>query len=122
MIKMKSSIIHLCPETVSKLQEKSVAMKYQVEVDMIYEGHIPIVGILLLFGRIKLYRGRRLKQQLDRGHLLGVRELMQGVPFEYTARICSGSEICYLDKSTILELLQHEDQELVELISSLQKT
>lgn len=119
---MRSSIIQLCPDVVAKLRLKCVAMKYPVEADLIYEGHIPIVGILLLSGKIKLYRGRRLRQQIDQGHLLGVRELMHGLAFEYTARINPGSEICYLDKSTILELHDDDDRELSELISALRST
>jgi len=119
MIKMKSSIIQLCTDNVAKLRKISVPMKYEVEADLIYEGHTPIVGILLLSGKIKLYRGRRLRQQLDKGHLLGVRELMLNLAFEYTARIIAGSEICYLDRSTMLELLEDEDERLSELISSL---
>lgn len=113
------TIVQLSEELVARLSEISSRLKYPVDAEIIYEGHTPIVGILLVAGRIKLVRGRRVRQVLERGALLGVPELLEKKAFEYTAQIQGGSEICYLDQSTIQEILRSDDEELISLFQGL---
>jgi CRP-like cAMP-binding protein len=119
MMKDIESIIHIPEELVSKLAKLSARLTYPVDAEIIYEGHTPIVAILLTKGRIKLVRGRRVRKILERGSLLGVPELMNNSPFEYTAQINRGSEIIYLDRSTIKEILEGTDPELAEIFVEL---
>lgn len=119
MMEGTDTIVQLSEELVARLSEISSRLKYPVDAEIIYEGHTPIVGILLVAGRIKLVRGRRVRQVLERGALLGVPELLEKKAFEYTAQIQGGSEICYLDQSTIQEILRSDDEELISLFQGL---
>lgn len=119
MIKESQSLIRLTPEQLEKLEESFPRLFYSVATDLVYEGHTPIVAVALLKGRIKLVKGRRVRDVLERGALLGVYELIHHLPFEHTVHILSGSEICYLDRSTLYELLNEEDHELNEVLEDL---
>lgn len=107
---MTDTIFRLEPAIIERLTSYAPPLIYTVDQEIHYEGHIPIVGYLLIDGQIKLTKNDRLKLVLEAGHLFGLPELMSGAPFDFTAKITRQSQICYLDRSTVLEIMDGEDQ------------
>ncbi len=107
---MTDTIFRLQPAIIERLKSYAPPLLYSIDQAIHYEGHIPIVGYLLLEGQIKLTRNDRLKLVLEAGHLFGLAELMNGISFDFTAKVSKQSRICYLDRSTVLEIMESEDQ------------
>lgn len=84
----------LCPPSV-----------YNTESEIIYEGHVPTAGYLLIEGEIHFLKRKRVVETAKGGSLFGISELMNHTALNYTVRIQPGSKVCILDKSTIKELL-----------------
>jgi signal-transduction protein with cAMP-binding, CBS, and nucleotidyltransferase domain len=78
---------------------------YQTETEIIYEGQKPTAGYLILDGEIQFLKKKKLVQSIKDGFLFGVHELINDMPFKYTAKIMPGSKVFILDRSTIKELL-----------------
>ena len=107
---MTDTIFRLQPSVIKSLKSYAPPLVYSIDQEIHYEGHIPIVGYLILDGQIKLTKNDRLKLVLEAGHLFGLTELMNRMPFDFTAKVSKQSRICYLDRSTILEIMESEDQ------------
>lgn len=78
---------------------------FKTETDLIYEGHIPIAGYLILEGNAKLVKKKKVTKILDEGNLFGIHELLNNIPIKYGVQISSNSKLCILDKSTVKELI-----------------
>lgn len=105
---------------IEKLKSLSPPRVYNTESELIYEGHSPTAGYLLIEGEIHFLKRKRLVKTALSGSLFGIIELMNHTPIKYTARIQEGSKVCILDKSTIKELLKEiEDNELPEIFREL---
>lgn len=102
------------------LSQFSEPRTYQTETEIIYEGHVPHAGFLLVEGSISFYRNKKLISKLESGSLFGIAELMAHTPFPYTAVITPGSKVAILDRSTVLELKNKakELSQLPEVITS----
>jgi hypothetical protein len=59
---------------------------------------------------------------LNAGYLLGIAELINKKPIKLSAEAFPNTEICFLDKTTLLEILQGHDIELVDLLKPLLET
>ncbi|MBT6325773.1 MAG: cyclic nucleotide-binding domain-containing protein [Bdellovibrionales bacterium] len=108
MTKVPSNIIKDLDEIVS-------ARLYRNNADIIYKGHIPHCGFLLLKGEITLTISKTEKIILDSGSLIGVRELMQSDPIGFDVKISSNSSVLILDRSTVDEILKSDNEGLKEL-------
>lgn len=93
---------------------------YNAESELIYEGHVPTAGYLLLDGEIHFLKRKRVVETAKSGSLFGVSELMNHTPLKYTVRIQPGSKVCILDKSSIKELLNEmSDGDLPDIFKDL---
>ena len=93
---------------------------YNTESELIYEGHIPTAGYLLLDGEINFVKRKRVIQTIKSGTLFGVIELMESSPLKYSVKITPNSKVCILDKSTVKELLEKlSKDELPHIFKSL---
>lgn len=90
---------------VEKLKSLSPPRIYNTESELIYEGHSPTAGYLLIEGEIHFLKRKRVVQTAKAGSLFGIHEVMNHTPIKYTVRIQPGSKVCILDKSTIKEVL-----------------
>lgn len=101
---------HLVQNLLRHFEEKQI----QVDQEIVYRGHIPFAGILLLDGKI-IASNTRAKHNYESGTLIGVKELIEGNPLKYSIEVKSGSTILILDRTSLLELSQLRDKASQEI-------
>ena len=105
---------------IDKLILASPPRVYNAESELIYEGHVPTAGYLLIEGEVHFLKRKRVVQTAKEGALFGVSELMNNYPVKYTVRIQPNSKVCILDKSTIKELIkEYSVKDLPDIFKSL---
>ncbi len=105
----KINSIKLESEHIADIKKVSQQAKFSTNSSLFYEGQIPTAAYLLLEGRIQFLKNKKIKQILKPGSLIGLNELMTNYPVEFEAIIKAESTICFLDKSTILEIIKDEE-------------
>lgn len=111
----KINSIKLEQNLIADIKKISPQAKFSISSSLFYEGQVPIAAYLLLEGHIQFLKNKKIKQILKPGTLIGLSELMTNFPIDYEAIINEESKICYLDKSTILEIIHGEDSSLSNL-------
>ncbi|MCR9205424.1 MAG: cyclic nucleotide-binding domain-containing protein, partial [Halobacteriovoraceae bacterium] len=92
---------------------------YSVSAELFYEDHIPLVGYLFIKGKGRLFKKRRKDIPLNPGDLIGLIELMDHTPSNYGAAVEENTTVVFLDKSTILEVIEEEiDEDLKSIFES----
>ena len=108
-IKLESKII-------SEIEEISQQKKISITSPLFYEGQIPIVAYLLLDGCIQLLKNKKIKKNVKPGSLIGLNELMTNTPAKLSAFVQAESTLCFLDKSTIQDIISHQNSSLASLL------
>ena len=109
------SHIELSSELIKKITSYFPSKKYKTQSHLFYEGQVPISGFLILDGSIQITHKRKFKKMLKAGYLLGVFELLNKKPIEISAEVYPDTEVCFLDMTTLLEVLKSPDNELFQL-------
>ena len=117
---MNSEAIKIQQPLIDIIKDKGNIHTYSVQSDLFYEGQTPIVAYLILEGKINLVKGKKVKLILEKHHLIGVKELMEHLPSRYGAKIMPNTKVSFLDRSTILEILEHKDCDLETFLNELE--
>ena len=80
---------------------------------LFYENQTPVTAIVLAKGKITLSKNKKTKKILDASCIIGLDELLEHYSANYSATAAENSEIFYLDRSTILEILEY-NQDMLE--------
>lgn len=104
--------IKVAPAFIDKIKEISPSRKYTHNSPLFYEGQIPIVAYLVIDGSVILSKKKKTKNIIHSGHLIGLNELMNHSPSKLNAEVSAESTLCFLDKSTMQELLKMENSDL----------
>jgi CRP-like cAMP-binding protein len=115
---MRTPYRKLTNRELSILQQHFVPHRYGVESDIVYEGQVPNTGIVLLKGKVFLYRRRKLRATLGPGTMLGVAELWGHDPLENNCRVSANSELILIKKSDLTEALRQQDSALYEILKA----
>lgn len=116
----KHNVIHVSPEVVSKIEAIAEEHSYSVSSELYYEDHTPVVGYLIKEGRGKLFKKRRKDVPLRSGDLIGLIELMKHDPSQYGALVEANTTLIFLDRSTVLEIIEEEiDSDLKKIFEEL---
>lgn len=107
--------IKLNPTCIAKIKEISPARKFALTSPLFYEGQVPIVAYLILEGSIVLFKNKKIKTIVKPGYLIGLNEVMNNAPSKMSAEVKADSTLCYLDKSTLMEIINLEKSELSKL-------
>ncbi len=107
----KQNVIEISKALLQRIQQISEHHLYSVDSDLYYEGQTPIVAYLLLKGEVNLVKKRRKSILIRPGCLFGLRELMLHEKSTYGAQITKDSEVCFLDRSLIKEIIELEKDE-----------
>lgn len=91
---------------------------YKREAPLIYKGHIPHVGFLLLSGSI-LVGSKKNRRCLNVGTVFGLREMMLRSPVRQDYTITSGTKVCIIDRSSIKEIYKGRSDEIRNLITEI---
>ena len=116
----KHNVIHVSPEVVSKIEKIAERHSYCTSAELYYEDHVPFVGYLIVEGKGKLFKKRRKDIPLKQGDLVGLIELMTSHPSQYGAMVESNTTLVFLDRSTILEIIEENiDNDLKNIFENL---
>ena len=116
----KQNIIEVSEEILEKIKSISESHTYTADSDLYYEGQIPVVAYLLLKGEVTLIKKRRKSIPIRHGSLFGLKELMRLEKSVYGAQIKAGSEVCFLNRSSINEIINLEiDEDLKAIFEDL---
>lgn len=120
MKKNQYPITSLTPEMIEKIKSVAPIHRYTVSTDLFYEGQTPVVAFLLLEGHVQLVKNKKIRKVLNSGDLIGLKELIQHSPFPLSAQVLPNTDMVFLDKSTILEILDLvHDSELSEVFKEI---
>lgn len=108
-------IIKLEPNLISHIYKNSDKIKFSTEAHLFYEGQIPIVAYLIIEGNIQLQKKKKIKHTLSTGCVVGIEELIKNLPSKLSAKVLADSVICFIDKSTLKEILKDPQSGLKEL-------
>ena len=110
--------IELSRELIDKITAYFPSKKFKSQSHLFYEGQIPISGYLIIDGSIQVSYKKKFKKMLNAGYLLGVNELLNKKPIGLSAEAFPNTEVCFIDKTTLLEITQGADTELLKLFNS----
>jgi CRP-like cAMP-binding protein len=117
-----AKVIKLTPSFINKIIEFSPIRKFTLSTHLFYEGQIPIVAYLVISGGIILSRNKKIKNVIKPGSIIGINELYNKSPSQMDAEVSPESTLCFLDKSTMLEIMNLKNSELSNLFAEIAKT
>jgi CRP-like cAMP-binding protein len=120
MKKNQYPITSLEARLIEKVKSVAPVHRYTVSTDLFYEGQTPVVAFLLLDGHVQLVKNKKIRKVLNKGDLIGLKELVHHSSFPLSAQVLPNTDIIFLDKSTIFEILDvHHDPELSEVFKEI---
>lgn len=111
--------IELSRELIEKITSQFPTKTYKSHSHLFYEGQIPISGYLVLDGSVQISKKKKFKKMLQGGALIGVSELMNKIPSSISAEVFPNTLVCFLDRSTLHEIYQKADTEMLVLLKNL---
>ncbi|WP_081653476.1 Crp/Fnr family transcriptional regulator [Bacteriovorax sp. DB6_IX] len=115
---IKNMVTSIEQKIIQELTDKGERITYTATSNLFYEGQVPVVAYLILSGNVHLMKSKKIKSTIGPGSLIGVKELMKNEAVEFSAMIMPETEVCFLSRSDIFEIID-ENSELSEHISQL---
>lgn len=106
------NIISLSPQQLEKVLDFGTTLKCPKDTPLFYEGHIPIVVYVLKSGIIQIGKSRKETQMIRPGQVIGLKDFSAQTPSLFWATALKDSELIYIDKSTLNEIIHHGPNEL----------
>jgi CRP-like cAMP-binding protein len=119
---LDAKTIKLNQEFITRITASSPTIKYSLSSPLFYQGQVPIVAYLVIDGAVALYRSKNSKNLIKPGYLIGLNELMTNSPSRMHAEVKAESSLCYLDKSTMLEIINNEQLDYSALVVKMMAT
>ena len=114
--------MNLSEKAIKCLKKISTIRTYSTDTYLHYQGQTPIVAYLIVKGNILLLKKSDTYHKLTRGHIVGYRELFLNIPSMFTAKVLSNTEICYIDKSMLLDIKNSKNVETHQLYLELRNS
>ncbi|WP_372653079.1 cyclic nucleotide-binding domain-containing protein [Halobacteriovorax sp.] len=116
----QNELLKIPESQIDVIQNMVRPLKYSSSSNLFYAGQIPIVAYLLLEGLIHFTKNGKVVNTFSRGNVIGLKELMNNQPVDVDAQILPGTKVCFIDRSTILGILEQKvPDSLNEVISKL---
>lgn len=112
-------LIKLDKEHIEKIKAVSQSRSFPTSSPLFYEGQTPVVAFLVLEGTVNLTKNRKIKSSLRSGALIGLRELMSNSPSGVSAEALPHTSVCFIDKSTIIEIIKSNESDLSLLFQNI---
>ena len=109
----------LTPKEIALFKKNFECLKFQNDVDIVYESQVPTAGFILLQGQINLLKKNKIQGSIPPHTLIGVHQLIHNAPMKNGLRICSDSEVIVLHKSEIMQELDKKYSEISALIKEI---
>ena len=107
--------MRLSEKAIKSLKQVATIKRYSKNTELHYQGQNPIVAYLILKGSILLLKNSETYHKLTKGFIVGYRELSLNTPSIFTAKVLSNTEICYIDRSTLLEIKNSSNDDIHNL-------
>lgn len=104
-------------DLINQIKILSQEKKFFVDSHLFYEGQVPIVAYLVVKGCIELFKNKKVKFSLNEGCIVGVKELLNHTPSKLSARVQADSVLCFLDKSTLKEIIDNPQSHLRNILT-----
>ncbi len=98
-------------DIINYLQGFCSEIVYERDEVIIYEGHVPRVGFVLLEGKLEIIMSKTKKNVLP-NNAIGVKELASKEPFKYTVKIYPNTKVLPLDRSTLISLSKVKEENI----------
>lgn len=113
------TLIKLDKKTIEKLKSVCRVQLLSVPTPLFYQGHIPMVAYLVIDGDVNLMKNKKIKSTVKSGGVIGVKELITNTPSTVTAEAAANTTVCYLDRSTVQDIIESGDLETSSFFQNL---
>lgn len=115
---MKQNVKPIFPEDITKLKNEFEVLTFPSDMELVYEMHVPLAGIILLGGSLEIFHGDEVVESISPPHMVGVANLVNEIPVEYGCRVKANSQVILIGKSKILDILKDKRSHLFKLFNS----
>lgn len=112
-------LIKIDKNQIDQIKNYTQVKVFNSSVPLFYEGQTPVVAILVLEGVVNLMKNKKVKSMARSGTLIGLTELLNNSISKVSAEAQPQTSVCFLDKSTIFEIIKNPESELSRLFKSL---
>jgi hypothetical protein len=117
------SAYHFHEEDLSEFLKNHSPIVYRNSFCLVYKGHVPRAGYILLNGEIFYQIKKKSFYKIDqKGHFLGFRELYQNQVSQWMIFVSSGTQLVMLDRSDLKEVLGIQDSKITNLVKNIVTT
>jgi CRP-like cAMP-binding protein len=113
------TLVTLDRKNIEKLKQLCPTHIITSPTNLFYQGQVPIVAYLIIDGIVNLNKNKKLKSVVTAGGIIGIKELIRHTPSSVTAEAQANTTICYLDRSTVHDIIQNSDATLASFFQDL---
>jgi signal-transduction protein with cAMP-binding, CBS, and nucleotidyltransferase domain len=117
MNSMKKKAFKLTKDEMELLGQNFEILSFERSCKLVYEHHIPTIGIALVEGEISIFRRSRELEKIQPGTVLGIHQLFYNVPVKAGCLIQEGSKVILLTRSDIVKCLNEKSSILVTILN-----
>lgn len=107
-----NTLVKIDKRSIEKLKKVCPVKTIPESTQLLYQGHVPIVAYLVIDGAINLIKNKKKKSTILPGEVIGVKELLTDTPSSVTAETSAEAIVCYLDRSTLLDIIENDESKL----------
>lgn len=114
---MKTKMKILNTEEIELLKKHFSPLKFNSPFNLVYEQQIPNTGVVLLSGKIELYKKNKI-ETIQPGTMLGVHQILNDEPVKQGCKIKENTEVLLLEKSDILKLGEKTEDQVSKIFKA----
>jgi len=116
---MKNQIQKLDQTKLELLKDHFETVKFHSEFDLVYEKQIPNTGIILISGELNLLKKKTILELKLPGISLGIKNILDNIPFRFNCRVKEGTELILIPKSELFRILNEKNSPLYSVCTQL---
>lgn len=114
---MKQNVQAIFPEDIAKLKKEFEVLTFPSDMELVYEEHVPLTGIILIDGTLEIFQGDKIIESIKPPHMIGVANLVHQIPVQFGCRVKANSQVILIGKSKILDILKDKRSHLFKLFN-----
>ena len=91
-------------------------MTFSNDFDLVYEKQIPNTGIILFQGELSLTNKKSSLLVVTPGSILGVQNMLEGIPINFKCSIKKDTSVILLPKSEIMKILKKKKSPVYKIL------
>lgn len=118
VLRMIENVSTLGDKELQSLKDQHDVLTFATDFVLVYEKQIPQAAIIVVEGTLELIKNTKVLKEINAGHLLGLKELLEERPVRTSCRIKANSKIILLGKSHLLKSLKDRRSPLYRLLNT----